>query len=79
MRVPIPSGVVTWNAENPAKLVGPLPELPGTPDFSRGYDVSPDGQRFVFVKSSGEPPASNAAGIIVQHWDKQVAARVPVK
>jgi Tol biopolymer transport system component len=80
MRAPMPSGTVTWNAENPTKLLGPLPELPGTPEFTRAYDVSSDGQRFVFVKSSGELPASNTAGIVVvQHWDREVAARVPGK
>jgi serine/threonine-protein kinase len=42
-----------------------------TPEIFRSYDVSPDGQRFVFLKEAATP--SHAGVVVVQHWQDELA------
>jgi serine/threonine-protein kinase len=46
----------------------------------RGYDVTPDGRRFLLVDTSGdqEPPVATHM-LLVQNWIEEVKGRVPVK
>jgi hypothetical protein len=44
---------------------------PGT-----GYDLSPDGKRFLMIKSSGEQPATTQVNV-VQDWFEELKRRVP--
>jgi serine/threonine protein kinase/Tol biopolymer transport system component len=79
MRVSVPEDATSWNGGNPTRLIDRLPEASDTADFSRMYDVSPDGERFVVVKSAADAPGATAANIIVvQHWIRELADRVPV-
>ena len=45
----------------------------------RGYDVTPDGRRFLMVKQKERPPVSAAEMILVQNWVEELKARVPTK
>jgi eukaryotic-like serine/threonine-protein kinase len=48
--------------------------------ITRGYDVSPDGRRFITVREterSPEPPPAQT--ILVQHWVEELKRRVPTK
>jgi len=45
----------------------------------RGYDVSPDGQRFLMVKAVEQPPARVDEMVLVQNWVEELKARVPSK
>jgi Tol biopolymer transport system component len=50
----------------------------GTP--TRGYDVSPDGRRFITVREterSPEPPPAQM--VLVQHWAEELKRRAPTK
>jgi hypothetical protein len=79
MRVSVPPGSTTWNGGNPIKLID-LPEATDVADFSRTYVVSGDGQRFVIVKGVADASRANPSTmILVQHWDREVASRVPTK
>jgi len=49
----------------------------------RGYDVSPDGQRFLMIKdnapSDRSSNATSAGIVIVEHWFEELKARVPTR
>jgi serine/threonine protein kinase/WD40 repeat protein len=49
--------------------------------FGRMYDVSPDGQRFLMLKSndSATQAAVPASLVVVLNWTEELKARVPVK
>jgi dipeptidyl aminopeptidase/acylaminoacyl peptidase len=44
----------------------------------RSYDISPDGRRFLMVKT-GETAALRSSITVVSHWFDELRARVPVK
>ena len=44
----------------------------------RIYDVSPDGQRFLVLTSANDPTARPSQLVVVQHFDEELKARVPV-
>jgi hypothetical protein len=46
---------------------------PGT-----GYDVSPDGKRFLMIKPGGEQPGSTQLQV-VQDWFEELKRRLPVR
>jgi eukaryotic-like serine/threonine-protein kinase len=49
------------------------------PNPARHYDVSPDGQRFLMIKSSAEDPnATPASMVVVEHWFEELKQRVPM-
>ena len=45
----------------------------------RGYDVSPDGRRFLMVQQKERPPVSASEMILVQNWLEELKAREPAK
>jgi len=44
---------------------------------SRTFDVAPDGERFLMIRSAGGEDASRRAIVLVQHWFDELRARVP--
>jgi eukaryotic-like serine/threonine-protein kinase len=78
MTVPVESHDTTWSAGTPTKLFTPSYLTGG---ISRGYDVSPDGQRFLMIKEGGSSGQSAAPPqiVVVQHWTEELKARVPTK
>ncbi len=44
----------------------------------RGYDVTPDGQRFLMVQPKDTTPIKPAEMILVQNWFEELKRRVPV-
>ena len=55
--------------EGPFRIDGPF----------RGYDVTPDGQRFLMVQEVQRPAARISQIVIVQNWTEELKQRVPVK
>jgi hypothetical protein len=55
--------------EGPFRIDGPF----------RGYDVTPDGQRFLMVRAVEQPPTRITHMVLVQNWLEELKARVPVK
>ncbi len=51
-----------------------------SPNPARHYDASPDGQRFLMIKNSadGDPNATPASMVVVEHWLEELQRRVPV-
>ena len=51
------------------------------PNPARHYDVSADGQRFLMLKRSatGDPNATPASMILVEHWFDELKQRVPTR
>jgi hypothetical protein len=48
--------------------------------FSRYFDVSPDGQRFLMIKTSASPGAETMSGVVVVlNWFEELKQRVPIK
>ena len=45
----------------------------------RGYDVTPDGQRFVMVQEVPQPTARVSQMVYVQNWVEELQSRVPTK
>lgn len=50
----------------------------GQPDSPRNYDVTPDGQRFIMIKSHDGPSAPSQL-IVALEWFNDLRRRVPVK
>jgi hypothetical protein len=49
----------------------------GASAIIRGYDVTPDGRRFLMVQQKERPAATAADMILVQNWTEELKARVP--
>jgi serine/threonine protein kinase/Tol biopolymer transport system component len=47
-------------------------------DPVRGYDVTPDGQRFLMVRPLDPPPEPATELVLVENWFEELKARVPV-
>jgi len=45
----------------------------------RGYDVTPDGRRFLMVQSKERPPIKVTQMILVQHWVEELKRLAPAK
>ena len=45
----------------------------------RGYDVRPDGQRFLMVRAVEQPPARITQMVLVQNWFQELKAKAPAK
>jgi hypothetical protein len=72
----VETGSTTWNAGTPMKLLEGRYVTGGT--LGRMYDVSPDGQRFLMIKSPGtDASAAPPALVVVQHWDEELKRLVP--
>jgi serine/threonine-protein kinase len=46
---------------------------------NRGYDVTPDGQRFVMVRSIDRPSTGRAMMVLVENWFVELTRRVPAR
>jgi hypothetical protein len=55
--------------EGPFRVDGPF----------RGYDVTPDGQRFLMVRAVEQPPARITQMVLVQNWFQELKAKAPAK
>jgi Tol biopolymer transport system component len=55
--------------EGPFRIDGPF----------RGYDVTPDGQRFLMVREVPQQPARVSQMVLVQNWFEELKQRVPTK
>ncbi len=49
----------------------------GTQALVRGYDVTPDGQRFYFAQYKERPPVRATQMILVQNWLEELKTKVP--
>jgi Tol biopolymer transport system component len=75
MAVPITT-TPTFSAGSPRMLFeGPF----RTDGPFRGYDVTPDGQRFLMVQEVPQPPARVSQMVLVQNWVEELKQRVPTK
>jgi eukaryotic-like serine/threonine-protein kinase len=75
MAVPITT-TPTFTAGTPRMLFeGPF----RTDGPFRGYDVTPDGQRFLMVQEVAQPPARVSQMVLVQNWFEELKQRVPTK
>jgi hypothetical protein len=76
--VPVEADGATWHAGTPTKLFEGRYFSAGT--SGRTYDVSPDGRRFLMIKTLGtDAGAAPPALILVQHWDEELKRLVPTK
>jgi serine/threonine-protein kinase len=55
--------------EGPFRVDGPF----------RGYDVTPDGQRFLMVRAAEQPPARITQMVLVQNWFQELKAKAPAR
>ena len=46
---------------------------------ARGYDITPDGKRFLRVQPKEQPPIKPSRIVLVQNWIEELKRRVPVK
>ena len=80
LRVPVEAGGAMWNAGTPMKLLGGrYYTAAGSSSAGRMYDVSPDGQRFLMIRSPGTDAGAAPALIVVQHWDEELKRLVPTR
>jgi hypothetical protein len=45
----------------------------------RGYDVTPDGQRFLMVREIEQPSMRVSSMVLVQNWQEEVKRLVPTR
>ena len=63
----------------PAHMIGQGPYYVGAV-FSRNYDISPNGRRFVMVKTSYRTDELAASRVVVVlNWSEELKQRVPTK
>jgi hypothetical protein len=67
MSVPVDSYGTTWRAGTPTKVLEGGCYFGGGSNPGRTYDVSPDGRRFLMVKSAGDQGAQSQI-VVVKHW-----------
>ncbi len=79
MRVQVAPGA-TWTAGTPTQLFEASSYVGGSTG-PRSYDVSPDGKRFVMLKSSdaSAPRATAPRIVVVQNWFEELRAKVPLQ
>ena len=66
-------GGATWTASAPARLFEGAYFSPPTGAIGRTYDVSPDGKRFLMIKSA----AGTGRIVVVQNWFEELKRLVP--
>ena len=76
--VPVQTSGSTFSAGKPAKVFDAKYSTPLPP---RSYDVSADGERFLMLKDSaaGDPNATPASMVVVEHWFEELKQRVEGK
>jgi len=79
LRVPVEASGSTWSAGTPTKLLDGRYYAGDGASGGRAYDVSPDGQRFLMIKTPGTHAGPAPALIVVQHWDEELKRLVPTK
>ena len=70
----------TWNAGTPAKILeGRYYTGAETGNFTRSYDVSADGQRFLMIKqaAAGGQSASPPQIVVVRNWVEELKRLAP--
>jgi hypothetical protein len=74
MSVAVQPGMTTFTAGTPTKLLEAKYAAPG--EFG-GYDVSPDGKRFLMMKETDvlESTAAPASMIVVLNWFEELRSR----
>jgi serine/threonine-protein kinase len=80
--VPIATGTI-FQEGNPTKILS-TKYFPGATSLGldlRGYDVSPDGQRFLMIKETPAERSSTATPsvIVVLNWIEELKSRLPAK
>jgi serine/threonine-protein kinase len=76
MRVPVEASGASWTPGTPTKILQAR-YYTGT-GTGRSYDVSPDGQHFLMIKSPvGDSAALSPGVILVQHFDEELKRLVP--
>jgi eukaryotic-like serine/threonine-protein kinase len=75
-RIPVRTSGPTFVPGTPTKL---FTTRYVEPNPARHYDVSPDGRRFLMIKNSaeGDPNATPASMVVVEHWFEELKRRVP--
>ena len=76
--VPVQTSGSTFSAGKPTKVFDARYSTPLPP---RPYDVSADGKRFLMLKDSaaGDPNATPASMVVVEHWFEELKQRVKGK
>ena len=78
--VPVETTGAEFIAGTPRPLLKPLYYIGGAGAVGRGYDVSPDGRRFVMIKAEAPESAGASTNVVViQHWDEELKRLVPTK
>ena len=81
MRVGIERGP-SWTVTTPSMLLKENDAYFRVPPgyYSRTYDISPDGQRFLMIKAAGaEAGAAHPSIVVVQNFGEELKAMVPVR
>ena len=78
MTVPVELRSASWTAGTPTKLLEGRYYTGGGTQFSRHYDVTPDGQRFLVLKESGDEASTSQNISVVQNWTEELKRLVPV-
>jgi len=56
------------------------PYFAGAPDLTaRTYDVTPDGKRFLMIRSTAAGEQAPESLVVVQNWSEELKRRVPLK
>ena len=69
----------TLSAGDPVKVLNTRYYAGAT---GRGYDVSPDGQRFLMIKENAPEPTAGARApsvVVILNWSEESKARAPAK
>jgi serine/threonine-protein kinase len=74
LSVPVNAQTATWSAGMPVVLF--KGNYLGA-NVSRQYDVTPDGQRFVMLKESGERADTQRVIVVVQNWFEELRRLAP--
>jgi eukaryotic-like serine/threonine-protein kinase len=69
----------TWTASSPVKVMDGRFFLGGA-NFVRQYDVSPDGKRFLMIKSVDDAtrPPTPTSIVVVRNWHEELKRLVPL-
>jgi serine/threonine-protein kinase len=78
MRVPVGSAS-EWKSGAPSVVVRGTYVVATGGNIPRDYDVTPDGQRFLMLKSEGRDQNSPPHIVVVQHFDEELKRLVPTK
>jgi Tol biopolymer transport system component len=82
MAVPVEADGATWNAGTPKRVIDARYFAGIGTFFTRQYDISSDGQRFVMIKDDGgadQTVAPLPRVIVVQHWTEELKRLVRAK